>query len=106
MLVSLIFGGASSSETAEEDEGDEDNAEESGSSTGEEETFRSAYAEVGEAPSVEQIDASPALGSLRGESEGPELETDITPSEPGNAELADPTDPLPIVPIAQRSQLY
>jgi hypothetical protein len=106
MLVSLIFGGASSSETAEEDEGDEDNAEESGSSTGEEETFRNAYAEVGEAPSVEQIDASPALGSLRGESEGPELETDITPSEPGNADLADPTDPLPIVPIAQRSRSF
>lgn len=106
MLASLIFGGPSSSETAEEDEGDEDSGEERGPSTGAEETFRNAYAEVGEAPSVEEIDASPASGSVWGESEGPELETDITASEPGNAELADPTDPLPIVPVAQRSRSF
>lgn len=111
MLMSLVFGGPSAnldSEEEEEDEseGDDENDDDRAPSTGAVESFRNAYAEAEEAPSVETVDASWMPDSLPVESEDLKLETDITPSEPSNTDQVDLTDPLPIVPVAQRSRSF
>lgn len=108
MLAALIWGlpSAANSEEDEDDGASEDGGDERTPSNGAATSFRNAYAQAEEISPVEHVDTSPRPGSLSGESEGVELQTEVAPSKPGDAELIDPTDPLPIVPVAQRSRTF
>lgn len=112
MLLTLIFGGPSSADSEDEDVEDDDGTEDDDNDDdGErvpsaEETFRNAYA--GSPPITDVDDGSTSSdGDGSYQDAGPEIETDIGSSQSDDTTApVDQTDPLPIVPVAQRSRFF
>jgi hypothetical protein len=111
-LLTLIFGEPPSTDKEDEDGEDDDGTEDDDSDddgervSNAEETFRNAYADT---PPIADVDdgSTSSDGDGLHQDAGLEIETDVGPSPSDDTTApSDQTDPLPIVPVAQRSRSF
>jgi hypothetical protein len=106
MLASLIWGVPLSNANNERDD-DGGEADEPRRADARDDAYRNAHAELSSIAEVDKGEATSGSDELRGEDDLLKLELDPTPTDADDTTaLTDPDDPLPIVPVAQRSRSF